>query len=88
MEPNETLASRPRLLAELAPDLVAVEVPLFEQAQDGQVQHRGPVYRIDIADVHVGRPVDRPARRGPAATGRADPAGRQASLRARPARRD
>ena len=33
----------------MAADLVAVEVALFEEAQDGHVQHDGPVYRIDIA---------------------------------------
>ena len=49
MEPNETLASRPEMVAELAADFVAVEVTFFEEAQNGHVQHCGSLYRIDIA---------------------------------------
>jgi hypothetical protein len=37
------------VIAQLAADLVAVEVALFQEAEDGHVQHCEALYRLDIA---------------------------------------
>src|SRR5581483_3892625 len=62
--PERHVGQQAQVVPQLPADLVAVEVALFEEAQNGHVQHCGSLYRIDIAMYSKLSPGSSPGRLG------------------------